>query len=144
MTTATLRPRDSLSLPPVPPPAPDGHRWRDRFVAAAFVLALAFCLWGAIEKRDLDLTEFENRRTAEWPAAPASLAAFRAFPPAFEAAFADRFAPETTAKNRQAREGIAFGLCKQTPGRIKYRLHTPVTFWGVARVRRQKIQAFGF
>src|SRR3954453_5527377 len=91
MTTATVDRRPSLTLPPVPPPAPETHPWRDRIVALLFVLALIVPLAGVVMKRDLDVTAFEKRRTVAWPAAPSSLAALRTFPSAFEAAVADRF-----------------------------------------------------
>jgi len=77
----------SLDLPPVPPPAPAGHPWRDRFVALGFVLALALPGLALVGTWSRTLTEFENRPMAPWPA----LAFSRAFPPAFDRAFADRF-----------------------------------------------------
>jgi hypothetical protein len=82
---------DPLALPPVPPPAPDDHRWRDRVVVALFALALALPLAGAVRKRGLAATAFENRATEPWPGVPRTPAAARAWPAAFEAAFADRF-----------------------------------------------------
>ena len=91
MTSATVDRRPSLALPPVPPPAPAAHPWRDRIVALLFVLALVIPLAGVVMKRNLEETAFEKRRTVAWPAAPSSLAAWRTFPSAFEAAFADRF-----------------------------------------------------
>ncbi len=91
MIATPARNSDPLALPPVPPRASGAHPWRDRIVAAVFALALAVPLVGAIKKRNLEMTAYENRRTAPWPAAPSGLTTFRRFPPAFEAAFADRF-----------------------------------------------------
>jgi alginate O-acetyltransferase complex protein AlgJ len=82
---------DPLALPPVPPPAPADHLWRDRVVVALFGLALALPLVGAIVNRNVATTVFEQRRTAPWPDAPAALKSWRAWPTGFEAAFADRF-----------------------------------------------------
>src|SRR6059036_1497592 len=89
--SATPHRSDPLALPPVPPPAPAGHHSRDRLVVVMFVLALTLPLAGAVVKRNLETTAFENRRAALWPSAASALSSFRTFPPAFEAAFADRF-----------------------------------------------------
>ena len=91
MTSATALRSDPLALPPVPPPAPDTLTWRDRIVVSLFALALVLPLLGVLQKRNLELTAFENRRTVAWPAAPTTQASMRSWPPAFEAAFADRF-----------------------------------------------------
>jgi len=90
MSAVTSTP-DPLALPPVPPPAPANHLWRDGVVVALFVLALYLPLAGALLNRDVVTTVFEQRRAAAWPAAPAAIKAWRAWPTAFEAAFADRF-----------------------------------------------------
>jgi alginate O-acetyltransferase complex protein AlgJ len=76
---------DSLALPPVPPPAPATHPWRDAAVAAGFCAALALGGLGAL--RAPAALEFEFRALAPWPA-PKML---RTFPAEFERAFADRF-----------------------------------------------------
>jgi hypothetical protein len=91
MTPAPASRRDSLALPPVPPPAPDAHPWRDRVVVALFVFALVIPMAGTWLKRDLEVTEFEKRRTVAWPATPRTVTAIGTWPPAFEAAIADRF-----------------------------------------------------
>ena len=78
---------DPLSLPPVPPPAPAGHPWRDRIVAALFGLSLGVPLVGLTGTWARTMTQFENRPTAPWPAPELA----RQFPPAFERAFGDRF-----------------------------------------------------
>ena len=82
---------DPLALPSVPPEAGAGHRWRDRSVSLLFALALAAPLVGAVASRHRTLTQFENRAAAAWPAPPDDAASRRAWPAAFEAAFADRF-----------------------------------------------------
>jgi len=82
---------DPLALPAVPPPAADAHPRRDGAIVALFALALALSLVGAIVKRDVTTLRFENRAAAMWPPAPASYASARAWAPAFEAAFVDRF-----------------------------------------------------
>jgi len=79
--------RDSLSLPPVPPPAPGLHLARDRVVAILFALALALPLVSLAFTWSRTTTLFEKRPMAPWP--PFALSA--TFPPAFESAFADRF-----------------------------------------------------
>jgi alginate O-acetyltransferase complex protein AlgJ len=78
---------DLLSLPPVPPPAPATHPWRDRIVAALFALALAVPLAALALTWSRTMTVFEKRPMAPWPAFELTTA----FPPAFERAFADRF-----------------------------------------------------
>jgi len=90
-TTAAAPFADPLALPPVPPPAPAAHSWRDGIVVVAFVAALVAALVGTIVDRNLAVTAFENRTTAPWPRLPTSLSAVRTFPRAFEAALADRF-----------------------------------------------------
>lgn len=82
---------DPLALPSVPPEAAADHRWRDGAVALLFGLALAAPLMGAVLHRHRTLTQFENRAAATWPAPPVDAASRRAWPAAFEAAFADRF-----------------------------------------------------
>ena len=79
--------RDSLSLPPVPPPAPAMHAVRDRVVATLFALALALPLAALAFTWSRTTTPFEKRPMAPWPA----FALSTTFPPAFESAFADRF-----------------------------------------------------
>ena len=76
---------DPLALPPVPPPAPATHRWRDAILATGFCIALACGGLGALRK-PAEL-EFEFRALAPWPA----FSFARSFPGAFERAFADRF-----------------------------------------------------
>ena len=78
---------DSLSLPPVPPPAPATHAARDRIVAAMFAVALAVPLAALAFTWSRTTTLFEKRPMAPWPA----FALSTSFPPAFESAFADRF-----------------------------------------------------
>ncbi|HTQ01557.1 MAG TPA: hypothetical protein VMN56_19730 [Casimicrobiaceae bacterium] len=78
---------DSIALPPVPPPAPDGHRARDRIVALLFAVALAWPAFALIWTGSRTLTRFENRPMAPWPAPALS----PEFAPAFDRAFSDRF-----------------------------------------------------
>ena len=78
---------DALALPPVPPPAGDGHPWRDRAVALLFAIAIASPALALFSTWSRTLTRFENRPMAPWPAPALS----RDFAPAFERAFADRF-----------------------------------------------------
>lgn len=78
---------DPLALPRVPPPAPDRHRRRDIAACVLFVAAIAAMGVGAFRPRAGAALEVENRALAPWPA-PAWT---RAFPAAFERAFADRF-----------------------------------------------------
>jgi alginate O-acetyltransferase complex protein AlgJ len=78
---------DSLALPPVPPPAPATHPWRDRIVAALFAIALAAPPLALTVTWSRTVTLFEKRAMAPWPSAEWATT----FPPAFERAFADRF-----------------------------------------------------
>jgi hypothetical protein len=78
---------DALALPPVPPPAPATHPWRDATLAAMFVTALALPGLALVFTAGSTTLPFENRAPAPWPA----LAADRDFPAAFDRAFADRF-----------------------------------------------------
>ncbi|MEP6679000.1 MAG: hypothetical protein ABJB78_06855, partial [Betaproteobacteria bacterium] len=78
---------DPLALPPVPPPAPATHRWRDAMLAAGFCVALAVGGFGALRTPPQPALEFEFRARAPWP----SLTPSRTFPGEFERAFADRF-----------------------------------------------------
>jgi len=78
---------DSLSLPRVPPPAPDTHPRRDRIVAALATLALALPLAALTFTWSRTMTQFEKRAMAPWP----DFEWATSFPPAFERAFADRF-----------------------------------------------------
>jgi alginate O-acetyltransferase complex protein AlgJ len=78
---------DALSLPPVPPPAPDDHRLRDRMIAALFAIAIAWPAVALVFTWSRTLTRFENRPMTPWPAPALS----REFAPAFERAFSDRF-----------------------------------------------------
>jgi alginate O-acetyltransferase complex protein AlgJ len=82
---------DPLALPPVPPEAAADHPHRDRLLVAFFALAIALPFAGAIGKRNLTTTAFEKRTAAAWPSMPADAKSARAWPPAFERAFADRF-----------------------------------------------------
>lgn len=81
----------SSETPPAPSPAPDAHPRRDRLIVALFSLFLALGLAGAIVKRGNATLAFENRTASPFPAPPDTLAALRAWPAAFERAFADRF-----------------------------------------------------
>ncbi|HVO90031.1 MAG TPA: hypothetical protein VMV45_15935, partial [Casimicrobiaceae bacterium] len=78
---------DPVSLPPVPPPAPDSHPLRDRVLVAAFVAALALPGLLTIKNASRTMTAFENRPTAAWPDSSAGAA----FQGRFEQAFSDRF-----------------------------------------------------
>lgn len=78
---------DPLALPPVPPPAPADHPWRDRIIATLFALGVALPGLALISTWSNTTTRFENRPTAPWPTPAWS----RSFTPAFERAFADRF-----------------------------------------------------
>ena len=78
---------DPLSLPAVPPPAPDAHPWRDRWIALGFALGIAIPAVALIFTWSRTMTRFENRPMAPWPAWSIT----RTFPQAFERAFADRF-----------------------------------------------------
>ncbi len=95
-----MRARDSLALPPVPPPAPAGHPRRDRVLATLFVAfivlpGLLMPALGALgvggplmaRLRPQPTLELENRRATPWPA----LAATSTFTTEFERAFSDRF-----------------------------------------------------
>lgn len=109
--TAPAPRADPLALPAVPAPAPADHPWRDRIVIALFATGLAAGLAGAVLKRDLTVTRFENRSAARWPARPATAAAARAWPSAFEAAFADRFGGrETLIAMHHGAKVYAFGV----------------------------------
>ncbi len=81
---------DTLALPPVPPPAPATHPWRDAALAGGFGVALALGALGVLRKPAP--LEFEYRALAPWPA-PAFA---RTFPAEFERAFADRFGGRST------------------------------------------------
>ncbi len=67
---------DALSLPPVPPPAPDDHPLRDRMIAALFAIAIAWPAVALVFTWSRTLTRFENRPMAPWPA-PAFVARVR-------------------------------------------------------------------
>jgi hypothetical protein len=86
MTTMSVH-----ASPLVPAPAPDTHPWRDRVMIALFALALAVPMIGTLFNYDIEVTAFENRRTAPWPYVARNLAELRTLPSQFEAAFADRF-----------------------------------------------------
>lgn len=77
---------DPLALPPVPPPAPDRHPWRDRALLLLIALALALPGLALVSTGSRTTTRFENRPTAPWPQAIGT-----GFTAAFERAFADRF-----------------------------------------------------
>ena len=87
---ATRSLHDPLALPRVPPLAPATQLWRDRLLAALFVLALAAPGLALIATSDRTTMEFENRAAAPWPSSPRLLAASE-FTGGFERAFADRF-----------------------------------------------------
>jgi hypothetical protein len=76
---------DPLALPRVPPPAPEDHPWRDRILAALFVLALP--LIALVDPLGGAPTTWENRSPASWP----DLAPLGNFPQRFEQALADNF-----------------------------------------------------
>ncbi len=78
---------DPLSLPAVPPPAIDAHPLRDRWIALGFALGIAIPGLALIFTWSRTMTRFENRAMAPWP----TWSVTRAFPQAFERAFADRF-----------------------------------------------------
>ena len=78
---------DSLTLPPVPPPAPAMHPIRDRVVTTLFALALVIPLLALTLTWSRTTTLFEKRPMEPWPA----FALTSSFPPDFERAFADRF-----------------------------------------------------
>ena len=80
-------PTDSLSLPPVPPPAPDAHPLRDRMLAVLFAIAIAWPGLALVVTWSATTTRFEKRPMAPWPAP----ALAREFPAAFDRAFSDRF-----------------------------------------------------
>lgn len=82
---ASARP-DPLSLPPVPPPAPAHHGWRDRLLVALFVLAVALPGLALLVTASRTTTRFENRPAAPWPSGLG-----RGFTVEFERALADRF-----------------------------------------------------
>lgn len=76
---------DPLALPPVPPPAPATHRWRDAALVTGFCTVLA--LGGLRVLRPPAELEFEFRALAPWP----EWALTRVLTGEFERAFADRF-----------------------------------------------------
>ena len=109
--TAPRAAADPLALPPVPPPAPADHPRRDRVLAVLFVLALALPLAGTLPKRELARTAFENRPAAPWPGLPADAGAWKRWPGAFEAAFADRFGGrDRLIKLHHAAKAVGFGV----------------------------------
>ena len=109
--TAPRAATDPLALPPVPPPAPGHHPRRDLVLAVLFVLALALPLVGALAKRDLARTAFENRPAAPWPGLPADAGARKRWPGAFEAAFADRFGGrDRLIRLHHATKALVFGV----------------------------------
>ncbi len=78
---------DPLALPAVPPPAAGDHRWRDRFLVALFIVAIALPGLSLVRTWPQLTTRFENRPAAPWP----PLALSKDFASSFELAFADRF-----------------------------------------------------
>ena len=81
-----MRAADTVSLPPVPPPAPATHPVRDLVLIAAFFAALvAFATIDPLRGRALHV---ENRAMSPWPAWSAS----PQWSARFDAAFSDRFA----------------------------------------------------
>ena len=82
---------DPLALPPVPPPAPASHPLRDRLLACAFALALAFPPLALIRTATRTSTLFENRPPAAWPTLASATTGWTDFTRAFERAFADHF-----------------------------------------------------
>jgi hypothetical protein len=102
--------RDPLALPPVPPPAPATHPWRDRAVVALFVLALALPALALVATWSRTTTRFENRPTAAWPAPATAWTQPRAFTAAFERAFADRFGGrDALIRLHHGAKAVAFG-----------------------------------
>jgi hypothetical protein len=78
---------DALALPPVPPPAPATHPWRDRALAIGFYAALALPGLALLETAGRERLAFELRKAAPWPKPAWS----RALAADFERAFGDRF-----------------------------------------------------
>jgi len=83
-------PADPLALPRVPPAAPAVHLWRDRLLAALFLIVLAAPGLALFATAGRTATEFENRTAAPWPRLR-SIGSASAFTAGFERAFADRF-----------------------------------------------------
>ena len=78
---------DKLALPPVPSPAPDTHRWRDRAIAILFVAILIVPGLGLVKNMGRPTLRYDYRAAATWPAPAFS----RQFTADFENAFGDRF-----------------------------------------------------
>jgi hypothetical protein len=98
---------DPLALPRVPPPAPPDHPWRDRVLAALFVLALpALALVDPLGGRS---TAWENRVPASWPD-PAPL---KDFTTRFEQALADHFGSRSALLLFQ--HAVVAGLFRTSP-----------------------------
>ncbi|HSS70665.1 MAG TPA: hypothetical protein VLQ46_08435 [Casimicrobiaceae bacterium] len=98
---------DPLALPRVPPPAPAAHPWRDRVLAALFVLALP--LLALVDPLGGLSTRWENRVPASWPD-PSPL---KDFPTRFEQAFADHFGSRSALLLFQ--HAIVAGLFRTSP-----------------------------
>jgi alginate O-acetyltransferase complex protein AlgJ len=83
---------DTVTLPPVPPPAPALHPLRDFVLASAFVASLVLTGLAALKPPAQPALEFENRLVTPWP----SLEVNAAFTTDFERAFGDRFGARNT------------------------------------------------
>ena len=106
----TSRP-DPLALPAVPPPAANDHPRRDRTLIVLFFAAIFLPLIGAIVNHSITTTRFENRNAAPWPPLPRNIDAFKRFPQAFEAAFADRFGGrDALIAMHHATKAVGFGV----------------------------------
>ena len=111
MAASPAAPRDPLALPPVPPPAPATHPWRDRIVAALFALAVALPGLALVATWSRTTTRFENRPTAPWPAWSTAATKPRDFTAAFERAFADRFGGrDALIRLHHGVKAVAFGV----------------------------------
>jgi hypothetical protein len=91
----------------IPGLAPTLHRRRDRLFTIVFVGVLVVMGLAAFRPRTTTTLAAENRTMAPWP----NVALARAFPPAFEQAFADRFgARETLLKLHNRAQVRLFGV----------------------------------
>lgn len=102
---------DPFAAPSVPVEAPSSHPRRDRLLIGLFALALALPLGGAIARRNVTVTAFENRLATPWPAVAMGRETPRNWPPAFERAFADRFGGrERLIALHHATKALGFGV----------------------------------